>query len=138
MEEAGIIKLSVPHGTAQLSVFATKKNMLLTEIVVAAANVTGTITESKIISKMQKRRQQQGFVRVGNAHKQFTTSDLVVLCRNSSLTWPEAYNKFIFKDLDMNKNVSFVAVQYAAEREMKVKHLFALKILGLSFPSILL
>ena len=112
MDGAGEIKLSFSQGTAQLSLQAAKKNGKLTEILAAAASVTHKMKETKILYRVQKRKLQIK----QNAKTEFMDSELIIRCRNSSLSWTEAYNRFIAKAIDVPKKISVASIQYAAER----------------------
>ena len=112
MDEVGEIKLSLSQGTAQLSLQAAKKNGKLTEILAAAASVTHKMKETKILHRVQKRKLQIK----QNAKTEFMDSELIIRCRNSSLSWTEAYNRFIAKAIDVPKKISVASIQYAAEK----------------------
>lgn len=113
MEEAGKIKLSFSRGTSELSLEAAKKNGKLSDLIATAASIVCKMKDSNILYRLNKRMYQ-----VKQASKVNFESELIIRCRNSSLSWTEAYNRFIAQHIDLSKNKkkSVASIQYAQER----------------------
>ena len=114
MKETGSITLTVSQGTAHLSVLANKKNELLSKIICSSLSILSELSDKRILSKLQKRCNQQAEEPVMKA---FTTTDITLSCRNSHLSWTQAFNNFESCSTEkLPKEVSSTSVRYAAEQ----------------------
>ena len=117
MKKASDISISLSLGTSQLSLQASKKCHLLTELVAIATTLTQKIESTGLLKRVKKRLYEIDVGAKTNFFKKLTTPEMVVKCRNSDVPWATAYStfeatggKFVPKSFDVTK------IRYAAEQ----------------------
>ena len=115
MENAGDIKLSMSAGTSQLSVQASRKTQLLTELVAIATSILSELEKHSIIERMKKRLAQKEQT-TSTVVEKFSVSQLTVQCRNSDTAWLSAYATFeATGGVSIPNNVHVTEIRAAAE-----------------------